>query len=149
MHFWTSCQQKTSERKDQILCMAPWVWKTAFYQYIMYGITLFLLTKIISWIQVHYGLDGAQHQYSESGITYTRSSQNLNETYHIYTVEHFSGVIRWYIDDTEYSSITKEEMEPYMWSFDEEFYFILNLAVGGNWPGNPLDIDGPGGDATA
>jgi hypothetical protein len=39
-------------------------------------------------------------------------------------------------------------MEPYMWSFDEEFYFILNLAVGGNWPGNPLDIDGPDGDAT-
>ena len=39
-------------------------------------------------------------------------------------------------------------MKPYNWSFDEEFYFILNLAVGGNWPGNPLDEDSSDGDAT-
>lgn len=32
-------------------------------------------------------------------------------------------------------------MLPYHWPFDEEFYFIFNLAVGGNWPGNPVDDD--------
>jgi hypothetical protein len=32
-------------------------------------------------------------------------------------------------------------MLPYHWPFDEDFYFILNLAVGGNWPGNPVDDD--------
>jgi hypothetical protein len=85
---------------------------------------------------VHYGLDGAQHQYSESGITLLIG--DLNETFHTYAVDRKAGEMRWYIDDIEYSSITKNEMQPYLWPFDEEFHFIINLAVGGNWPGNPV-----------
>ena len=72
----------------------------------------------------------------------------MNETFHSYAVERLPGMIRWYIDDIEYAHITKEEMEPYHWPFDDAFYFIFNLAVGGNWPGNPLDEDGEDGDAT-
>ena len=88
---------------------------------------------------VHYGLEWPQHQYAESGITHvtTKDDDKLNETFHTYSVERLPGVIRWYIDDIEYSSITKEDMMPYHWPFDEEFYFIYNLAVGGNWPGMP------------
>ncbi|KAL7549116.1 hypothetical protein ACHAWF_012386 [Thalassiosira exigua] len=107
---------------------------------------------------VHYGLDWPQHQYSEAGITlpargsmpsYHPASGNLNETFHTYAVERLPGVMRWYVDDIMYSSVTKEEMKPYRWTFDEDFYFILNLAVGGNWPGNPVDKDDPdGNDAT-
>ena len=80
------------------------------------------------------------HQYSEAGITLSSSSTGyMNETFHTYSVERQEGVIRWFIDDVEYSSITKEEMRPYPWPFDEDFYFILNLAVGGRWPGNVSD----------
>ena len=99
--------------------------------------------------QVHYGLSWPQHQYSEAGITLSAppaSMENLNETFHTYAVERLPGEIRWFIDDIEYSSITQEEMKPYHWPFDEEFYFILNLAVGGNWPGNPVDEEHPGDD---
>jgi len=92
---------------------------------------------------VHYGLSWPQHQYSESGITLASpSSPNdayLNETFHTYAVERLPGEIRWFIDDIEYSSITKQDMEPYHWPFDEEFFFIMNLAIGGSWPGNPVD----------
>lgn len=59
-----------------------------------------------------------------------------------------NGAIRWYIDDIEYSSMTKEEMMPYLWPFDDEYYFILNLAVGGNWPGNPVESENSHGEAT-
>lgn len=108
---------------------------------------------------VHYGLEWPhQHQYAESGVTLSKPETssaidthyfgNLNETYHTYAVERLPGIIRWYIDDIEYSSITKEDTKPYHWPFDEEFYFIFNLAVGGNWPGDPLDEDGSEGDAT-
>ena len=87
---------------------------------------------------VHYGLEWPQHQYAESGITHPANYDgSLNETFHTYSVERSPGVIRWYIDDIEYSSITKQDMVPYHWPFDEEFYFIYNLAVGGNWPGMP------------
>jgi len=85
---------------------------------------------------VHYGLNGAQHQYSESGIT-LQTYDNLNETFHRYAVDRSEGEVRWYIDDIEYSSVTKNEMQPYLWPFDDEFYFLINLAVGGNWPGDP------------
>lgn len=89
---------------------------------------------------VHYGLEWPMHQYSEAGITLSSSSTGyMNETFHTYSVERQKGVIRWFIDDVEYSSITKEEMRPYPWPFDEDFYFILNLAVGGRWPGNVSD----------
>jgi len=88
---------------------------------------------------VHYGREWPQHQYAESGITHstTNDDDKLNETFHNYSVERLPGIIRWYIDDIEYSSITKEDMMPYHWPFDEEFYFIYNLAVGGTWPGMP------------
>jgi hypothetical protein len=97
---------------------------------------------------VHYGLESPQHQYAESGITFSSQEPSfnhfvgkLNETFHSYAVERLPGSIRWYIDDIEYSSVTKADMLPYHWPFDEDFYFILNLAVGGNWPGNPVDDD--------
>lgn len=62
---------------------------------------------------VHYGLDGPQHQYSESGITIA-AADDLNNTFHTYAVERHNGVIQWYIDDIEYSSITRLEMKPYL-----------------------------------
>ncbi|KAL9182810.1 hypothetical protein ACHAXT_004089 [Thalassiosira profunda] len=94
---------------------------------------------------VHYGLDGPQHQYSEAGITLAEASGPVNETFHTYSVERLPGTIRWYLDDILYATVMKEEMAPYHWSLDEKFYFILNLAVGGNWPGNPVDDDSSDG----
>ena len=97
---------------------------------------------------VHYGLGGSQHQYSESGITHLNLG-DLNETFHTYAVDRMEGEIRWYIDDIEYSSMTRDQMSPYRWPFDEGFYFIINLAVGGNWPGNPVVLgDSSGEDVT-
>lgn len=81
--------------------------------------------------KVHYGLDWPQHQYAEAGITISSEQSSLNETYHTYSVERLPGIIRWYIDDIHYSTITKKEMKPYHWPFDEDFYFIFNMAVGG------------------
>ena len=84
---------------------------------------------------IHYGA-WPQHQYSEHGLTFP-GGQNLNETFHRYAVERQRGEIRWFLDDIEYAHITS--LSPYLWPFDEQFYFILNLAVGGNWPGNPSE----------
>lgn len=84
---------------------------------------------------IHYGA-WPQHQYSEHGLTFP-GGQNLNETFHRYALERQRGEIRWFLDDIEYAHITS--LSPYLWPFDEQFYFILNLAVGGNWPGNPTE----------
>lgn len=64
---------------------------------------------------------------------------DLASTFHVYSVEWDEDEIRWYIDDVLFSTKTKKDLAPYPWPFDKEFFIILNLAIGGNWPGAPDD----------
>ena len=43
-----------------------------------------------------------------------------------------------YVDDALYQTITPDDV-PGEWVFDHPFYIILNVAVGGNFPGSPND----------
>jgi len=48
--------------------------------------------------------------------------------------------IRWYVNDVNYHKVSRETIENrYMakWVFDKPFFLILNVAVGGYWPGYP------------
>ncbi len=45
--------------------------------------------------------------------------------------------IELYVDDDLYLVVNKYEMGEADWVFDHPFFFILNVAVGGNWPGYP------------
>ncbi len=84
---------------------------------------------------VHYGTDaGTGHKYS--GGEYS-SSIDLSEDFHTYAVEWKPDTITWYIDDIHFYTITKTAISPSAWPFDQNFYLILNLAVGGNFGGNP------------
>ena len=46
-------------------------------------------------------------------------------------------LIEWYIDETKFFTLTPANTRGETWRFNEEFFFIFNVAVGGNWPGNP------------
>lgn len=58
---------------------------------------------------------------------------------HVFTLEWEEGVIRWFVDGQLYQTQTewKSEGAPFPAPFNQPFHFILNLAVGGQWPGNP------------
>ena len=87
---------------------------------------------------IHYGEYWPKDQYAEEGIHLDAEEYgDLSATYHTFAVEVDVGVIRWYVDNILYSTKTQRDISPYVWPFHEEFYFILNLAVGGNWPGFP------------
>jgi beta-glucanase (GH16 family) len=45
--------------------------------------------------------------------------------------------ISFLMDDQVYFSITPSMMQGQPYPFNNPFFFILNVAVGGNWPGNP------------
>ncbi|EKF49148.1 glucan endo-1,3-beta-D-glucosidase [Thermosipho africanus H17ap60334] len=47
--------------------------------------------------------------------------------------------ISFYVDDTVYYTVTKKAIlsQGYPWVFDNYFFIIVNLAVGGYWPGYP------------
>ncbi len=68
----------------------------------------------------------------------TLGSGTLNDQFHVYSIEWKQDQITWFLDGTAFSTIRKSDIPANMtWPFNEYFYLILNLAVGGNWPGNP------------
>jgi beta-glucanase (GH16 family) len=72
------------------------------------------------------------------GGSYTLPSGQLNQAYHVYRAEWESNGIRWYIDNTHYLTVTRDQVEARgPWVYHHPFFFILNIAVGGAWPGSP------------
>ncbi|URN94960.1 MAG: carbohydrate binding domain-containing protein [Candidatus Pristimantibacillus lignocellulolyticus] len=73
--------------------------------------------------------------------------QTFNDDYHEFTMEWLPGLIRYYVDGHLFFESsdwgTKREGQPeyytYPAPFDRPFYMIMNLAVGGDWPGDPRD----------
>ncbi len=88
---------------------------------------------------LHFGEPHTQRQG-----TYALSSGDFSKEFHVYSCEWEPGEIRFYIDGNLYYT-TKDWFTKkagfgevtYPAPFDQNFYMILNLAVGGNWPGNP------------
>ena len=60
----------------------------------------------------------------------------LSDDFHVFAIEWEPEEIRWYIDDINYFTLTKEDV-PGEWVYDHPFFLLLNLAVGGHWPGYP------------
>lgn len=71
------------------------------------------------------------------GVSFS-SAQKFSDGFHVYAIEWEPDVIRWYVDDALYQTRTPKDLpEGAKWVFDHNFFLILNLAVGGGWPGNP------------
>jgi beta-glucanase (GH16 family) len=60
--------------------------------------------------------------------------------FHVYAVEWAPNDIKFFFDDHLIAHRTPADLPPgTKWVYDHPFYILLNLAVGGNWPGNPDD----------
>lgn len=70
------------------------------------------------------------------GADFILNGNKLVDEFHVYAVEWEQDEIRWYTDEKCYSTLTPSDV-PGKWVFDHPFYILLNLAVGGHWPGNP------------
>jgi beta-glucanase (GH16 family) len=76
--------------------------------------------------------DGGPVEY---GLSYSLASGTFADDFHVFSVEWDSTTIKAYVDGTEYYEI---DISPAALSaFQENFFVILNVAVGGNWPGPP------------
>ncbi|MEO5564579.1 MAG: family 16 glycosylhydrolase [Chitinophagaceae bacterium] len=62
---------------------------------------------------------------------------NFNEQFHVFSLEWKQDQIKWYVDDVLYSTVNKADFGGTNYPFNEKFFFIINLAVGGNFPGAP------------
>jgi beta-glucanase (GH16 family) len=60
------------------------------------------------------------------------------DDYHVFAVEWEPNAIRFYVDNDLYATRTPADLPSgAQWVYDHPFFIILNLAVGGNWPGPP------------
>ena len=88
---------------------------------------------------IHYG-----NPHRQSQATRTLRNGTFADSFHTFAVKWEPGEISWYVDgflihrENEWHSITEGQGEiTYPAPFDQPFYIILNLAVGGSWVGYP------------
>lgn len=61
------------------------------------------------------------------------------DDFHTFAVDWTPDQISWSVDGAVYQAHTPAETNGNPWVFDHPFFLILNVAVGGNWPGPPDD----------
>ncbi len=67
--------------------------------------------------------------------TYSLSGgETFVDSFHVFSVEWEEDTMRWYVDNNLYHEVTSDSIMPWA-PFQEDFYLILNVAVGGNFPG--------------
>ncbi|MEM6782625.1 MAG: glycoside hydrolase family 16 protein [Bacteroidota bacterium] len=89
---------------------------------------------------IHYG--GAFPQNVFKGQELKLAAGTFQDDYFVFTVEWEEGVIRWYVNNVLYQTLTSDDWfttgsDNPTAPFDHPFHMILNVAVGGNLPGAP------------
>ncbi len=73
-----------------------------------------------------------------TGIFTLANSQRFADDFHVFAIEWNPRAISFYVDGVLYQTRTQADVPAGApWVYDHPFYLLLNLAVGGNWPGYP------------
>lgn len=83
---------------------------------------------------MHWGNAGGASTHI--GGNYTLPAGDFSQKFHVFSIIWTTDKIEWYIDDQKYFIGNKTDVTG-NYPFDKSFFFIFNVAVGGNWPGNP------------
>ncbi|HEY3756681.1 MAG TPA: family 16 glycosylhydrolase [Opitutaceae bacterium] len=69
---------------------------------------------------------------------YILSSGVFGDAYHVFAVDWYPGEIVFSVDGVVYEDRKQSSLPAgSAWPYDQPFFLIMNLAVGGNWPGPP------------
>ncbi|MEO6228997.1 MAG: family 16 glycosylhydrolase [Ferruginibacter sp.] len=84
----------------------------------------------------HYANGTGQHD--SKGGNYSLTTEDFSQKFHVYSVVWEQDSIRWLVDDQVFYTMTKTLTgTTTSYPFNNDFFFILNVAVGGDWPGPP------------
>lgn len=85
---------------------------------------------------IHYGAEWPNNLFS--GNQYLVAT-DATENFHEYALEWDQTELRWYVDDQLYAMQNNwsTDAASFPAPFDQPFYILLNVAVGGNFPGSP------------
>jgi beta-glucanase (GH16 family) len=103
-------------------------------------------------VMEHVGVDptrcfGTIHGPGYSGLAAglggaAEAGTDLSEDFHRYAVAWDESGIVWLLDGREHHRLTPSDV-PGPWPFDHDFYLLVNLAIGGDWPGNDAEPELP------
>ncbi|GAB2670523.1 ricin-type beta-trefoil lectin domain protein [Kribbella swartbergensis] len=72
------------------------------------------------------------------GASYTLpGGQQFADAFHTFRVDWEPNSIKWFVDGIQYQQRTPADLGGRTWVFNHPFFMIMNVAVGGNWPGYP------------
>jgi beta-glucanase (GH16 family) len=74
-------------------------------------------------------------QHAQYGGNYILSSGIFADDFHLFSITWDPQFLRWYVDDNLFYTFNITSFDKT--EFHREFFIILNVAVGGNWPGPP------------
>lgn len=88
---------------------------------------------------------GSVHWKSVGSVTspknnnITLPSGDFSQKFHVFSLIWEKDKLRFYMDDMLYFTFVKADLGAANYPFNDPFFFIFNVAVGGNWPGPPGD----------
>lgn len=85
--------------------------------------------------RVHGAIHGPGYFGARGPTAFIDSQEKLSNDFHVFAIEWQPKEISWYFDGEKYFSQTPNDVDT--WVFDHPFFIILNVAVGGTWPGYP------------
>ena len=82
---------------------------------------------------IHYGPGPGSTQRTNSRISQTAYSDG----FHLYSLNWELDKLQFLVDNVVLLETSKAEFGGIAYPFNDPFFFIINIAVGGNWPGSP------------
>lgn len=88
---------------------------------------------------VHGSLHGPGYSAGAAETSrYVLSGARFDTDFHVFAVEWTRAGVEWFVDGERYKVVRREDV-PGEWVFDDPFFILLNVAVGGNFVGPPND----------
>lgn len=84
---------------------------------------------------IHWGNQGASSSQKTTG-SLTLKQDDFSQKYYVFSLVWRQNRLEWYVDDVLFFTTTNQNVAG-SYPFNKPFFFIFNVAVGGNWPGAP------------
>lgn len=84
-------------------------------------------------------LYGALHWHNNAHVQKGNTIVYTPDDYHVYAIEWDAASIRWFLDGKKYHEIAIRDYVNSSEEFHQPFFILLNLAIGGDWPGQTID----------
>ena len=84
---------------------------------------------------LHYGATFATH--GSNGNSYILNGSYFSSKFHVFSMDWQQDTVKLYVDNNLMLTVKKSDVGSSPYPFNQPFFFIFNVAVGGNWPGSP------------